>query len=187
MKELQIEWLPLSALIPYENNPRKNDDAVEFVANSIRDFGFRVPIIIDDTNTIVAGHTRYKAAELLGIDKVPVIRKSDWSSEQIQSYRLVDNKTQELSKWDYGKLADEMAAVNTDPIDGELEDGLEGLEFPEIDMSRYGFNDPDELVEHGRQDFTEGDEISLDDFEDQNFDLECPICGFRFNEDGGGE
>lgn len=167
MKEMQIEYVSIDDLFPYENNPRDNEAAIEPVANSIREFGFKVPIVVDDAMTIVAGHTRYKAAEMLGIDEVPIIRASGLSSEQIQAYRIIDNKTQELSKWDFEKL------------DAEL-DAIMG-----IDMTQFGFGGSESEVEIREQDITTGGEISLEDFEDENFDTECPMCGFRFSEGGG--
>lgn len=168
--EQRIEYVSISDIYPYENNPRDNDGAVESVANSIREFGFKVPIIVDDAMTIVAGHTRYKAAEQLGLTEVPIIRASGLSSEQIQAYRIVDNKTQELSKWDFAKLDQELDQIMN------------------IDMTQFGFGgeEKDEGVIR-EQDIDNGTEISLDDFEDENFDTECPMCGFRFSEGGGSD
>lgn len=110
-------------LTPYENNPRKNDEAVEYVANSIREFGFKVPIVIDKENVIVAGHTRLKAAEQLGLEEVPCIIADDLTEEQVKAYRLADNKTAEFALWDIDALDAEM-----NEIDG-------------IDMSEFGFED----------------------------------------------
>lgn len=101
-------------LIPYENNPRINDNAVEAVANSIREFGFKVPIIIDTNNTIIAGHTRLKACEKLGIDKIPVIIADDLTEEQIKAFRLADNKVSEIAEWDLIKLEEELAGISMD-------------------------------------------------------------------------
>lgn len=90
---MQIEEMRVADLIPYENNPRKNDEAVEAVAASIKEFGFKVPIIVDADNVIIAGHTRLKAAQLLGMETVPVIRADDLTDEQVKAFRLADNKT----------------------------------------------------------------------------------------------
>ena len=109
---MQIIEKRLTDLIPYENNPRRNEQAVEAVANSIREFGFKVPIIIDKENVIVAGHTRAKAAERLGLEKVPVVIADDLTEEQIKAFRLADNKTAELADWDFAKLEEELAAIN---------------------------------------------------------------------------
>ena len=111
MKELQIVYKNISSLNIYENNPRFNEDAVEPVANSIKQFGFKVPIIIDSSNVIVAGHTRFKAAKQLGMDKVPCIVADDLTEEQIKAFRLADNKVSEFSSWDYEKLEEELANI----------------------------------------------------------------------------
>lgn len=107
----------------YEKNPRKNDDAVEGVANSIKEFGFKVPIIIDKNNVIVAGHTRYKASQKLGLTEVPCIVADDLTEEQVKAFRLADNKTNEKASWDLDLLGD------------ELKDILN------LDMTDFGFNE----------------------------------------------
>lgn len=111
----------LNELTPYANNPRKNDEAVKYVAQSISTFGFKVPIVIDANGVIVAGHTRYKAARSLGLQSVPCIVADDLSDEQVQAFRLADNKVAELAEWD-----EELLKV-------ELDDILE------IDMEAFGF------------------------------------------------
>ena len=108
---MEIRTLPISELKPYERNPRKNNNAVDAVANSIRTFGFKVPIVIDADNVIVCGHTRYKAALKLGLDSVPCIVADDLSPEQVKAFRLVDNKTAELAEWDGALLADELKSL----------------------------------------------------------------------------
>ena len=118
---MQVEQIPVSALVPYENNPRKNDEAVGVVAASIREFGFRVPIIVDKNNVIVAGHTRLKAAQKLGLDTVSVIRADDMTDEQIRAFRLADNKTAEAAGWDFAALEEELANID-------------------LDMSQFGFD-----------------------------------------------
>ena len=124
---MEIINMKVGELIPYENNPRKNDEAVEYVANSIRQFGFKVPIVVDKNNVIVAGHTRLKAAQLLSLEEVPVVVADDLTPEQVNAFRLADNKTGELAGWDFDALSDEMA---------ELEREIEGMDF---DMSDFGF------------------------------------------------
>lgn len=98
MGNLKIEYLKISDLIPYANNPRINDNAVDAVAASIKEFGFKNPIVIDNCNVIIAGHTRLKAAEKLGLKTVPVIRADDLTEQQAQAFRLADNKTAELAE-----------------------------------------------------------------------------------------
>lgn len=105
---MEIIEIPISELIPYENNPRINDEAVEYVQNSIREFGFKVPIVIDRNNVIVCGHTRYKAAKRLHYQTVPCIVADDLSDEQIKAFRLADNKVAEKAEWDFDLLGIEL-------------------------------------------------------------------------------
>ncbi len=95
---MKIEYKKIDDLKPYENNPRFNDDAVEYVANSIKEFGFKVPIVIDKDNVIVAGHTRYKASMELGLEEVPCIVADDLTDEQVKAFRLADNKVGEKAQ-----------------------------------------------------------------------------------------
>lgn len=109
-------------LIPYANNPRENDGAVDAVAASIKEFGFKVPVIIDKDNVIVAGHTRIKAAGKLGIDKVPCIIADDLSEEQIKAFRLADNKVGELAQWDFSKLEEELKELSEMDLDFQMDE-----------------------------------------------------------------
>lgn len=127
---MQIIEKRLSELKPYGRNPRKNDDAVEYVANSIREFGFKVPIVIDDKGTIVTGHTRYKAAKEIGLETVPCIIADDLTPEQIKAFRLADNKVAEKAEWDF------------DLLDGEISDLSELFDF-----SDFGFDFTDDFPE----------------------------------------
>ena len=142
---MQIEYLKLDELKPYENNPRNNESAVQYVANSIREFGFKVPIVIDKDKVIVAGHTRFKAAKQLGLEEAPCIIADDLSPEQIKAFRLADNKTAEMALWD----------------DDLLKSELEGL-LDDFDMSDFGFFD-EEL-----------DEAQEPEVEDDDYDPEPP-------------
>lgn len=157
MNELKIEYLKTKDIIPYENNPRKNDAAVEYVANSIREFGFKVPIIIDRDNVIVAGHTRIKAAEQLGIEEVPCIRADDLTDEQIKAFRLADNKVTEASAWDYHKLDFELADISLDMTLFNFG------EVPSIDMSEF-----DDMFADAEQKEKEPKKV------------QCPHCGEWF-------
>ena len=98
---MKIEMRNVSGLIPYQNNPRNNEAAVEPVMNSIKEFGFRVPVLISETDEVIAGHTRILAAKRLEIEKVPCIKICDLSEEQIKAFRLADNKVSEFSNWDF--------------------------------------------------------------------------------------
>lgn len=100
---MKVIEMKIDDVKPYENNPRNNNEAVQYVANSIKEFGFKVPIIIDKENIIVAGHTRLKAAKKLGMEKVPCIMADDLTDEQIRAFRLADNKVGEKATWDEKK------------------------------------------------------------------------------------
>jgi ParB-like chromosome segregation protein Spo0J len=100
-------------LKPYEKNPRLNDDAVKYVAESIKEFGFKVPIVIDKDNNIVCGHTRWKACKKLKIDTVPCVVADDLTEEQIRAYRLAYNKVGEKAEWDLALLDTELAEIET--------------------------------------------------------------------------
>lgn len=130
-------------LIPYEKNPRHNEDAITAVAKSIEKFGFKVPIVVDASNVIVNGHTRLKAAKYLGLKEVPTIIADDLTPEQIKAFRLADNKVGEIATWDEELLNAEL-------------DELADLDF---DMTEFGFNLPD----------IEGEEVEVieDEFEEE--------------------
>lgn len=119
---MQIITKNISEIRPYEKNPRNNDNAVQYVANSIKEFGFLVPIVIDKDGVIVAGHTRYKAAQQLGIDEIPCVIADELTEEQVKAFRLADNKTGEAASWNLDLLNDEP-------------DGIFDL-----DMKSFGFN-----------------------------------------------
>ncbi len=125
---VKIIELKTSDLKDYENNPRNNEAAVDKVAESIKEFGFKNPIIVDKDNVIVCGHTRKKAAEKLGLEVVPCIIADDLSEDQIKAFRLVDNKTAEYAEWDFAKLEEELSNIEMDLSDfdfGELESQIE--------------------------------------------------------------
>ena len=126
--KLNIVYKKISELKEYDKNPRKNDKAVEAVANSIQSFGFKVPIIIEPDGTIVAGHTRVKASKKLGIDEVPCIIASDLSPDQLKAFRIADNKTAELADWDLDLLVEELKGI-------------------EMDMEQFGFDDLEKLLD----------------------------------------
>ena len=138
---MQIVEKSLSEIRPYENNPRKNDAAVEYVANSIREFGWKVPIVIDKDGVIIAGHTRYKAAKKLGMKTAPCIMADDLTEDQVKAYRLADNKVGEIAEWDFTALEQEL-------------DGIE------LDMSEFGFDD--EMNEYPNVDELDADEQNDD-------------------------
>lgn len=116
-----IVYKKVDDLIPYENNPRRNENAVDAVAESIRQFGWQVPVVVDKDNVIAAGHTRILAAKRLGIKEVPCVVAEDLTEEQIRAFRLVDNRSGELAMWDFDRLREE----------------FEGID--KIDLSEFGF------------------------------------------------
>lgn len=121
-RNVKVQNVSIDKIKPYENNPRDNEAGVDAVANSIDEFGWQQPIVVDKDNVIIVGHTRYKAAKKLGMKEVPVVVADKLSEEQVKAYRLADNKTGELTDWDDGLL------------DSELDDILN------IDMSDFGFD-----------------------------------------------
>lgn len=129
MAEMKVVYMAVSELVPYENNPRNNEKAVEAVANSIREFGFKNPIIVDRQKVIVSGHTRRLAALKLGLDQVPVVYADDLTEDQIKAFRLADNRVAEMAAWDEDLLKEEMAKA----IDFEFGDyGFDQKDLDEI-------------------------------------------------------
>jgi ParB-like chromosome segregation protein Spo0J len=139
----QVVYQDISQIHPYENNPRNNEAAIEPVAQSIKRFGFRVPILIDGKGTIIAGHTRYEAAKRLDMDKVPCIQVDDLTDEQIRAYRIADNKVAEASSWNDDVLRAEMDALKALDVDltdtGFSEVELDGLlrEVEDADFEEF--------------------------------------------------
>src|SRR5450432_965048 len=128
---MKIEMRDIAQIKPYENNPRLNDAAVDAVAKSIQEFGFRQPIVVDEDGVIIVGHTRYKAAEKLGLKKVPVHVAKGLTSAQAKAYRLADNQTATLSQWDESLLPIELAALQ------EMDFDLDLTGFSSEDILRY--------------------------------------------------
>lgn len=159
----QIQEFEVDKLIPYEWNPRLNEDAIEMVANSIRDFGFRQPIIVDKDMVIIAGHTRLLAAKHLELKKMPVIIASDMNEQQVQAFRLADNKVAEYSEWDYDKLVGELEIMSSDydwldfsdafpDVSDELEEFVEEIEKEKPLLKFLDYEIP--LTDHERLCFT---------------------------------
>ena len=148
---MNIVMKQITELKEYENNPRNNDAAVDAVAKSIEEFGFKVPIVVTSKNVIIAGHTRLKASIKLGLLEVPCIIADDLTDEQVKAFRLADNKTAELASWDFSKLEEELSLIEMDMLQFGFED-LESdipdnatdddfdpdTEIPEVPVSRKG-------------------------------------------------
>ena len=143
---MKIEQWALSRIRPYEKNPRINEGAVEAVATSIREFGFRQPIIVDTDGVIICGHTRLKAAITLGLEKVPVHVAKGLSPEQAKAFRIADNKTGELAEWDFDLLSLELSELKDASYDLDLL-GFSADELADmLDFGvRDGLTDPDEV------------------------------------------
>lgn len=157
---MEVRNLKIDDIKPYENNPRNNLDAVDATANSIKEFGWQQPIVVDKDMVIIAGHTRYLAAKKLGYDTVPVVVASNLNKEQVRAYRLADNKTGELADW------------NTKFLDDELQSILD------IDMTDFGF---DENIEFAPADEVE---VKIDEpTEIEHKEVTCPHCGEVFKID----
>jgi len=163
----QITREPLTNLIPYSNNPKEHpDEQIQKIASSIKNYGWDQPIVVDADNEVIKGHGRMQAADLLGLDEVPVIRRGDLSDAQARASRIADNKTSE-SPWDDELLALEVEQLEGDPVDldtlgfdsGELDDVLGEEEIPEFDP------------------VDESEQPNLDETDP----TECPECGHEFH------
>lgn len=158
---MEIIYKNIDNIKPYPNNPRNNDNAVDAVAESIEEFGFKQPIIIDANSEIIAGHTRLKAAKKLGLKEVPCILADDLTPEQVKAYRLADNKVAELATWDF------------ETLDSEL------LDIEDIDMNAFGFGDVG-ISEADIDAYFE--DASNTGNEKESKKITCPFCGGTFEE-----
>lgn len=167
---MRLEVLKLADVVPYGNNPRKNDDAVNAVAESIRQCSYVAPIIVDEGNVIIAGHTRYKALKALGMDEAQCLVCEGLSEEQKRKYRYLDNKTGEKATWDLLKLEVELEGLD-----------LEGFDFfgmsEELSVDGAGAGEGSGA---GRE-IDGSTEYDTEVFGDEEFKYQCPACGFRFN------
>ena len=164
---MKLQRLKLADIEPYQNNPRKNDAAVNEVAESIRQCSYITPIIVDEAYVIIAGHTRYKALVALGMDDAECLICDGLTEEQKKKYRFLDNKTGEKATWDLMKL--------------EVE--LEGLDLEGFDFFGMAADLPVDSDGSGgsKKELTGTTEIDAEVFGDEKFKYECPNCGFRFN------
>lgn len=147
---------PINEVIPYEKNPRINDNAVPAVMKSIEEFGFKVPIVIDKNGTIVTGHTRLKAAKKLGMKTVPCIVADDLTSEQIKAFRLADNKVAEAAEWEQSLLLEELQGI------------------VDIDMSDFGFMEETESIEGPDDTYTK--DINIPQYEPTGENVTLENC-----------
>lgn len=152
---MEIVNIAVDKLVPYENNPRNNTEAIQYVANSIKEFGFKVPLVIDSDNVVICGHTRLLAAKQLGLKDVPCVVADDLTDEQIKAFRLADNKVGEIATWDLNKL--------------QLE-----LDFLDCNMEEFGFISA--MEEPDITDFLEDHESKTKEPKT----VVCPECGHAF-------
>ena len=157
--EKKLKTMKLSEIVPYANNPRNNTKAVGVVAESIEQTGYNNPIIVDENNVVLAGHTRLLSLQKLGRKEAEVLQIIGLTDEQKKKYRLLDNKTSEYASWDFVALSEEMEGLDWEGLD--LDWGLEGKD------------DTDAAFEN--------EEYGEEDFSDEDFEYECQHCGFRFN------
>ena len=159
---MNIINMKIEEVIPYKNNPRINARAVKVVADSIREFGFKNPIVVDKDKEIIVGHTRLEASKVLGLKEVPVIIADDLTEEQVKAFRIMDNKSSEFAEWDYSKLIEE----------------IEGLKAEDYDIELTGFNDKelgdiiDELIDEEEEKKKEDEpelEITSEVLEEHNY------------------
>ena len=148
---MQTQTIKIAELHPYERNPRNNDDAVKSVAESIKQCGYIAPIIVDENNVILAGHTRFKALKSLGYKEIECIVVNNLTEEQKRKYRLLDNKTNELATWDFELLVQE----------------LDGLDFGDLDLD---WGTEDDAI-----DFT-SEEVDFKEHKSKEKEIECPYC-----------
>ena len=157
---MNIEYREINEIKPYKNNPRVNDKAIEYLMNSVKEFGFKVPITIDKDDVIITGHTRYEVAKRLGMKKIPTIKILDLDDNKIKAFRLADNKVGEIAQWDYEKLRQELMELKT--IDKELLGFEEDVEFNWDNI----------------------EEISLDNYEEpEHIIIQCPYCNHKDRKD----
>jgi site-specific DNA-methyltransferase (adenine-specific) len=202
---LKVKEVEISKVIPYENNPRKNDDAVKYVVNSLKEFGWQQPIVCDADGVVIAGHTRLKAAKQLGMKTVPVVYADDLTPEQVQAYRIADNKVGEQAEWNFFKLSNEIAGIEYDMEDfGFSEFEIESLSSLSEDI--YSDSDEDDspapmhipyepVVMPETADVVVSDEdvknteVKMDDKIKKSFEsikyrtVICPHCGEEFQID----
>lgn len=153
---MQTVDVSIEKIFPYENNPRFNDNAVDAVAKSIEEFGFQQPLVLDKDNIIIVGHTRFKAAQKLGLTTVPCVIADNLTDEQVKAYRLVDNKVGELAQWDLEKLNIELDDI-------------------QMNMEEFGFIELSNLDVDG---FFEDAEPKEKEPEEK--EIQCPHCKMWF-------
>lgn len=170
-----IKNVNIDSVKPYINNPRKNGNAVNAVAESIRKYGFQQPIVVNRDGIIIIGHTRFKAAHVLGMQEVPVTVADNLNDDEVAALRLVDNRTAEFSEWEMGKLSEELAELKSEEIDLEFDFGVSFGLKDEVEIEMTEDNGDEGCVE----------EKEIFDGTDYSNDVKtcrCPRCGYEMEE-----
>lgn len=165
--EFDVKIRPIEEIKRYTNNPRVNADAIDEVARSLKDFGWRQPLVVDKDDVIVVGDTRYLAAKKLGMKEVPVHVAAELTPAQARAYRIADNKTGEVAEWDFGRLAEEMQALVVE----EVEFDVTATGFTEMEISA--------LLE-GEEEDLEGEGDGYEQEVHKKRKTKCPSCGHEF-------
>lgn len=171
-KKWDIVWKDVSDIVPYERNPRRNDQTVPYLVNSIREFGFNVPLVVDSANVVVCGHTRLKAAKEIGMERVPCVVADNLSEDELKAFRIADNKVQEYSKWDFDKLRETL-----NELDGAF--SMKDFGFGEFCSESVDDLFLPENQAQKKDGKSEGGEEGADDGdgEDAGAVFVCPKCG----------
>lgn len=160
MNDFEVNMVQIGSIKPYETNPRDNKKSVDKVVDSIKQYGWRVPIVVDENSVILAGHTRYKAAQILGLDSVPVHMADNLTDEQKTAFRIMDNKAQDFSEWDKDLLTVELKKL----ADLDFDMAMTGFSFDEIEkltQDLLDFEEPQEII-------TDQEFEKLDDIQSSN-------------------
>jgi len=168
---MKIEQWKIEQIIPYKNNPRINDGAIEKTAMSIREYGWQQPIVVDNDGIIIVGHTRLKAAQSMGLEECPVHVADNLTEAQVKAYRIADNKTGELAEWDMELLKSEIAE-------------LDSLNF-NIELTGFELEDFDSGLSFGETNGEDSTSIKDNQKPDDNAEntINCPKCGCSFRVD----
>ena len=162
---MKVEQFTIDSLIPYARNPRRNQLAISKVVASIKEFGFRQPIVVDSDYVVVVGHTRLEAAKILGLDEVPVHVAKDMTPAQAKAYRLADNRTGEDATWDF-----ELLTLEIDDLHEQFDGDLSAIGFDEGELENLSTSETEEAPE---------------DFEEYDENIEtahtCPKCGYSWS------
>lgn len=162
---MELKKIKIAEIKPYEKNARKNDEAVEYVIKSIEQCEYIAPIILDENNVILAGHTRYKALKKLGYKEAECVIKEGLTEEQKKKYRLLDNKTAEFAEWDFDLLEDELTDLDFGDLDIDW-----GLEVPEFDTEQ-------EIIEDEVPEIPENPKAKYGDIYQLGRWVYCKKCG----------